>query len=139
MKIKNMRRMIAPLFVVFAMAGCTSVRVASDIEARQVAPVAEKMPRSKRIFLYQSRVANEIFDRYPSLDSLEGADPSLLQAEAQMMESCSALSQAVLGHFDGEEPSLNLRWRVMTSIDDCEAAARRTDGLLNDGMIADAI
>jgi hypothetical protein len=56
-----------------------------------------------------------------------------------MMESCSALSQAVLGHFDGEEPSLNLRWRVMTSIDDCEAAARRTDGLLNDGMIADAI
>ena len=42
MKIKNMRRMIAPLFVVFAMAGCTSVRVASDIEARQVAPVAEK-------------------------------------------------------------------------------------------------
>ena len=73
MKIKNMRRMIAPLFVVFAMAGCTSVRVASDIEARQVAPVAEKMPRSKRIFLYQSRVANEIFDRYPSLDSLEGA------------------------------------------------------------------
>ena len=139
MNIFKIRRLIALLYVASALSGCTFVPFTSDYEALPVLPGAENMPREERIFLYQSRIANDIFDRYPSIDSLESADPALLQAEAQMMESCSALTQAVLAHNSGSKPSLSLRWRVMRSIDDCETAARETDSLLNDGMIADAL
>ncbi len=132
-------RLIAPLFVVSIAVGCTSTPFERDSQSVTAQPKAEKMPRAKEIFLYQSRVVSQIFDRYPSLDLLQRADPELLRSEAQMMESCSVLTQAVLGFFDGEEPSFGLCWRVVTSIDDCEAAARRTDGLLNDSLIADSI
>ena len=132
-------RLIAPLFVVSIAVRCTSTPFERDSQLVMAQPKAEKMPRAKEIFLYQLRVAGQIFDRYLSLDLLQRTDPELLRSEAQMMESCSALTQAVLGHFDGEEPSFGLRWRVVTSIDDCDAAARRTDGLLNDSLIADSI
>jgi hypothetical protein len=71
-------RLIAPLFVVSIAAGCTSTPFERDSQSVTAQPKAEKMPRAKEIFLYQSRVASQIFDRYPSLDLLQRADPELL-------------------------------------------------------------
>jgi hypothetical protein len=50
----------------------------------------------------------------------------------------SALSEAVLTEFEGKNPSLKLRFRVMTTIDDCERATRNMDDLLNGTAIADS-
>ena len=56
-----------------------------------------------------------------------------------MTESCGPLTQAVLTHFEGEDPSLGLRFRVMVTIDACERAARKVDELLNGTAIAGSI
>ena len=95
--------------------------------------------RAERVFLYQSRVANALLDRYPLVEVLEDADPEVTAAEARMTESCSALTQAVLMHFEGVEPPLALRFRVMRTLDDCERAARAVDEMLHGFPVAGSI
>ena len=90
-----------------------------------------KASRAEQVFRYQSRVADALLDRYPLLSIFGDADPALLDAEAHMTESCSALTRAVLAEVEGERPSLGLRFRVFTSLDDCERAARRIERLLD--------
>ncbi len=80
-----------------------------------------------------------MLDHYPLLEVLENADPSVVDAEARMTESCSPLTQAVLAHMGGERASLGLRMRVMTTLDDCERAARALDELLQVTAVADSI
>lgn len=89
-----------------------------------------KASRAEQVFRYQSRVADALLDRYPLLSIFDDADPALLDAEAHMTRSCSALTRAVLAEVEGERPSLGLRFRVFTSLDDCERAARRIERLL---------
>ncbi|MCB1749298.1 MAG: hypothetical protein H6977_06930 [Gammaproteobacteria bacterium] len=104
------------------------------------AVAAHEPSRAERIFLYQSRVADALLDRYPLLEVFEEADPALIAAEAKMTENCSPLTRAVLARLEGSSPSLGLRFKVFTTLDDCERAARRIDKLLNgDTSLADAI
>ncbi|MEQ8662458.1 MAG: hypothetical protein RLW62_16710 [Gammaproteobacteria bacterium] len=98
-----------------------------------VAAVVDQHARAERVFLYQSRVADALLDRYPLLEVFEDADPALVAAEARMTKSCSALTRAVLAELEGEQPSLGLRFEVFTTLDDCERAARRIERLLDIG------
>ncbi|MEQ8231870.1 MAG: hypothetical protein RLW61_08670 [Gammaproteobacteria bacterium] len=95
--------------------------------------------RAEEVFRYQSRVADALLDRYPLLEVFEEADPALLAAEARMTESCSPLTRAVLARLEGERPSLGLRLRVFTTLDDCERAARRMERLLDTGAVDNAL
>lgn len=104
----------------------------------RVVGVAEPS-RAEEVFLYQSRVADALLDRYPLLEVFEEADPALLAAEARMTESCSPLTRAVLARLEGERPSLGLRLRVFTTLDDCERAARRMERLLDTGAVESAL
>lgn len=119
------------LVLIFA-SGCATVAPpASDLES---ASADDQRSRAERVFLYQSRVADSLLDHYPMLDVFAEADPQLIVAEAHMTRSCSPLAQAVLTHFEGEQPSLGLRLRVLTTIGECERAARYMDNLLNNGL-----
>ena len=97
------------------------------------APVSVEptVSRAERVFLYQSRVADALLDHYPLLDAFQEADPALIAAEERMTETCSPLTRAVLAELEGEKPSLGLRFKVLTTLDDCERAARRIDRLLH--------
>jgi len=112
------------LTLLLATAGCAT------LPPPAAAPSLGKTSRAEQVFLYQSRVADALLDRYPLLSIFGDADPALLDAEAHMTESCSALTRAVLAEIEGERPSLGLRFRVFTSLDDCERAARRIEHLL---------
>ena len=88
--------------------------------------------RAERVFLYESRIAGALLDMYPLVDVFEQtAHPDLIAAEARMSESCSPLTRAVLANLEGQQLSLALRFEVMSTIDDCERAARRIDQLIN--------
>lgn len=92
--------------------------------------------RAERVFLYQSRMSNALLDRYPLAEGFEKADPILIAAEARMMENCSYLTRAVLADFEGREPSLGLKFKVMNSLDDCERSAQRIERLLEPSRAA---
>lgn len=92
--------------------------------------------RAERVFLYQSRVADALLDRYPLLETFDDADPALVAAEAHMTETCSPLTRAVLARLEGDTPSLGLRFKVLTTLSKCERAARRIDRLLEAGTAA---
>lgn len=126
-----------------ALCGCLLTAVGCATAPTQ--PVADgtadsghEHSRAESVFLYQSRVADALLDRYPLLDVFAGADPALVEAEAHMTEACSPLTQAVLATFEGEQPSLVLRWKVMNTIDECEQAARHTESLISDTAVSDA-
>ncbi|MDA0821453.1 MAG: hypothetical protein O3C28_03405 [Proteobacteria bacterium] len=118
--------------------GCASL---SNADANNVDPVRDvhDAPRAQRVFLYQSRVANALMDRYPLMEILENADPAVVDAEAQMTAYCGPLTQTVLAELQGEKPSFALRWRVMSTIGKCERAARKIEDLLNRVEFAGAI
>jgi len=112
-----------------AMAGCASVAPRSAEDA--TAPARDRpSSRAEQVFLYQSRVADALLDRYPLLDMFREADPRLVMAEARMTEVCGPLTQAVLSRLEGREPPLMLRFQVMYTTGDCERAARRIERLL---------
>lgn len=112
-----------------ASAGCATPAPRS---ADHQASAAEDPPsRAERVFRYQSRVADALLDRYPLLEVFADADPALIAAERKMTDKCSPLTRAMLSRLEGEPPSLGLRFKVLTSIDDCERAARKIDRLLN--------
>lgn len=108
--------------------GCATVATAPSSNA---GGATDERTRAEQVFLYQSRVADALLDRYPMQEQFAGADPALVAAEARMTEACSPLTQAVLARYEGEEPSLMLRLQVMNTIDDCERAARDTEHLIS--------
>lgn len=132
-------RVLLALLIAALATGCASVSHTDDTTSLNAARDMQNIPRAERVFLYQSHVANTLLDHYPLVEILETADPSVVEAEARMTESCSPLTQAALTKFEGDKPSLGLRFRVMTTIDECERAARKMDELLNDTAIAGSI
>ena len=140
--VKSITRLSAILIAVSLVAGCASVASTRDAASAASADTLrnpERLSRAERVFLYQSRVADALLDEYPLFEVFENADPVLIEAEARMTESCSPLTQAVLSHFEGTRPSLGLRFRVMTTIGECERAARAIDRLLNGSAQTGAI
>ncbi len=128
-KLKMLR---AVAFAGFAMlvASCTTMSKAPtdlDTSAQQS---GNDRSRAERVFLYQSRIANQLLDHYPLVEVFEQADPILIAAEARMTESCGYLTEAVLAHLEGHKPSLGLKFRVMNSIDECERSARTIEQML---------
>lgn len=114
--------------------GCASVSTpAGDVAAAQT---DDGRSRAERVFLYQSRVADSLLDHFPLMEVFAEADPELVAAEAHMTRSCSPLTQAVLAHFEGEKPSLGLRFQVFTTLGECERAAQRIDRLLSQRVSA---
>jgi hypothetical protein len=139
MKCTAVHRLILSLFIASLTAGCASVRDTRYTASVETPGDTQSMSRVERVFLYQSRIADALLDHYPLSEVLEQADPAVIEAEARMTESCSALAQAVVTHLEGDEPSLGLRVRVMATVDECENAARTMDELLNAAAVADAI
>lgn len=112
-----------------ALVGCASVAP----RTAEIAPAPardEARSRAEQVFLYQSRVADALLDRYPLLDVFSAADPRLVAAEARMTEACGPLTQVVLSRLEGRDPPLMLRLQVLYTTDDCERAARRIERLM---------
>lgn len=109
--------------------GCASV-APRPVEPEPTAADQEQPSRAEQVFVYQSRVANALLDRYPLLDVLAAADPQLVAAEARMTEVCGPLTEAVVSRLEGREPPLMLRLRVMYTTGDCERAAQHVEHLL---------
>lgn len=124
--------------------GCASTPpapVASAATTPSVAPVAveDTEARAQRIFLYESRVADALLDRFPMRDDFVAAEPGLAAAEARMAEACGPLTRAVLRHLEGRKQSVKQKFKVANSLDACENAARHVEGLLaqhSDGLVA---
>lgn len=96
--------------------------------------------RAKRVFMYESRVADALLDRYPLREDFAAAAPRLVMAEARMTEDCGALTRAVVRSLEGREQSIKQRLRVARSLDACERAARQLQALVDqppsDSLIA---
>lgn len=120
-------RLLLALLAIGTVAGCATVQrsTSADTDA-----ASADRSRAERVFLYQSRVADALLDRYPLMEIFQDADPTLVQAEAQMTKNCSPLTQAVLSKLEGNEPSFGLRLQVFTTLGACERAAQRIEQLL---------
>ena len=96
--------------------------------------------RAKRVFIYESRVADALLDRYPLREDFTAADPALVTAEAHMTEACGALTRAVLRHLEGRQQSVKQKVKVARSLAGCEQAARRIEVMLelpaSSGLVA---
>ena len=122
-------------------AGCATTHRAPAPSHAVAAHADGDRSRAERVFRYQSRISDELLNRYPLVEVFEQADPILIAAEARMMENCGYLTSAVLEHFAGREASLVLKFKVMNSIDECERSAQRIEQLLessNAALAADA-
>lgn len=98
------------------------------------APHSSYDARVEQVFLYQSRIANELLDRYPFEESFNtDADPVLRAAEARMTARCGFVSQVALMRLEAQEPSLALKLKVLVTVNSCEAAAHEVAGLLTRG------
>lgn len=118
--------------------GCASLTQSRGTSPLDDADALHNSSRAEQVFRYQSRIANAVLDHYPLFTALEDANGEVAAAEEKMADACSALTQAVLARFAGEELSFAMRLRVMTSIDTCERAAREMDVLLHDVPLANA-
>ncbi len=113
--------------------GCsTLVSTPSSVEdARVEQHVNEDMEaRAERVFVYQSRLADALLDRYPLREDFAAADPALIAAETRMTEACGTLTRAVLRHLEGREQSVKQKLKVARSLSGCEQAARRIEAML---------
>ena len=113
--------------------GCASITPPSaDRSAPAVAQQASEdtEARAKRVFVFQSRVADTLMDRYPLREDFAAAEPALLQAEGRMTEACGPLTRAVVRHLEGRNQSVKQKLKVARSLDDCEAAAHRVEAML---------
>ncbi len=86
--------------------------------------------RAERVFVYESRVADALLDRFPLREDFAAADPALVAAETHMIEACGVLTRAVLRHLEGREQSVKQKLKVARSLTGCEAAARRVEAML---------
>ncbi|MGE3846493.1 MAG: hypothetical protein AB7I01_06425 [Gammaproteobacteria bacterium] len=136
----------ATLVLCALLVGCASAPpapVANAALAPSAAPAAvaveDTEARAQRIFLYESRVADALLDRFPMRDDFIAAEPGLAAAEARMAEACGPLTRAVLRHLEGRKQSVKQKFKVANSLDACENAARHVEGLLaqnSDGLVA---
>ena len=115
------------------MAGCASVVPhAAPHAPTAVAQAADEdtEARAKRVFVFQSRVADALLDRYPLREDFVSAEPELLQAEGRMTDACGPLTRAVVRHLEGRSQSVKQKLKVARSLDDCEYAAQRLEALM---------
>ena len=87
--------------------------------------------RATRVFIYESRVADALLDRYPLREDFAAAGSALITAEADMTEACGALTRAVLRHLEGRQQSVKQKLKVARSLTGCEQAARRIEAMLD--------
>jgi hypothetical protein len=133
------RGAIPALLLASLVTGCASINDTRDQGKIDTADSVQDTPRAERVFRYQIHVADALLVQYPFMEILEKADPAIVNAEERITESCGPLTQAVLTHVNEGKPSLQLRLRVMTTIDDCERAAQEMDNLLAGAALADSI
>lgn len=115
-----------------AILGAGWVMVESAPAITEAVPASTELgpARTEQAFRYQSRVTNTLLDHYPLLENFAKVDPRLVAAEAVMNDACSHLTRAVLTHAAGDELSLSLKLDAMNAIDDCKAATKRVEQLL---------
>ncbi|MBX9609544.1 MAG: hypothetical protein K2Y51_25265 [Gammaproteobacteria bacterium] len=145
-KVSFSARGMAVLLSCALLVGCAStppapVASAATTPSAAPAPVTaeDTEARAQRIFLYESRVADALLDRFPMRDDFVAAEPGLAAAEARMAEACGPLTRAVLRHLEGRKQSVKQKFKVANSLDACENAARQVEGLLaqhSDGLVA---
>lgn len=105
--------------------------------ARATDPLAQQAAkddmeaRAERVFVYESRIADALLDRYPLREDFLAASPALIVAEADLTTACGALTRAVLRHLEGREQSLKQKLKVASSLAGCERAARRVEAMLD--------
>ncbi len=121
--------------------GCSTLVSTPVADAQVEQHVNEDMEaRAERVFVYQSRLADALLDRYPLREDFAAADPALIAAETRMTEACGTLTRAVLRHLEGREQSVKQKLKVARSLTGCEQAARRIEALLvpppGSGMLA---
>ena len=114
------------------LAACASVTPpARQATASAEHPASEDTEaRAKRVFVYQSRVADALLDRYPLREDFAAADAGLLKAEGRMTETCGALTRAVVRHLEGRKQSVKQKLKVARSLNACAAAAQRLDAMM---------
>lgn len=92
--------------------------------------------RAEAVFMYQSRVASRVLDRYAYLE-IEGAadvDPTLVAADARMADTCRFLNEAAVSRAEGRPAGWELKIKVFATTGACAHAAREVELLLdNDG------
>ena len=129
----GLSKFIALAGAALMLGACASVTPPSTTQVAASAgqPASEDTEaRAKRVFVYQSRVADALLDRYPLREDFAAADSSLLKAEDHMTEACGALTRAVVRHLEGRKQSVKQKLKVARSLDACEAAAHRLDAMM---------
>lgn len=113
-------------------AGCASLPPPVGSET---APPVATADGAEAIFLYQSRIASRVLDRYAYLeiDGEADVDPTLAAADARMAEICRHLNEAAVGKAEGQAPGWDLKLKVFATSGACAAAAREVELLLDNG------
>ena len=95
---------------------------------------------AKRVFVYQSHVADALLDRYPLREDFVAAEPALVEAESRMTDACGPLARAVVRHMEGRKQSVKQKLKVARSLNGCESAARRVEVMMqlppSSGLVA---
>jgi pectin methylesterase-like acyl-CoA thioesterase len=111
------------------LSGCATM--STDLKTPMAAAPADSS-RAAAVFMYQSRVASTVLDRYAYLE-IEGAadlDPILVAADARMAEVCRYLNEAAVGKAEGSPPSWDLKFKVFATTNACAHAAHEVELLL---------
>lgn len=116
--------------VLLLAAGCASTPSVESTRTGATAAADSTAAQVRRIFRYQSRVADALLDRYPLREDFDRADPRLVSAEARMTRKCGKVTRVVVDKLEGSEPSLLERWSMLRSLESCERAARKVERLL---------
>ena len=119
-------------------AGCSTISKAPTNPDTLAPQTGNDRSWAERVFLYQSRIANKLLDYYPLIEVFEQADPSLIAAEARMTGSCRYLTRAVLAQLERNQPSLDLKFKVVNNIDECERSAQKIEQMLKATDVVDA-
>jgi len=87
--------------------------------------------RAEALYYRQHHAAAALAD---SIAAAETEDPvltaRLYRAEDRLDAACAALRRAAYRRFTGEAIDDELRWRIVESLDTCDAEAERTEALL---------
>ncbi|MGH8597628.1 MAG: hypothetical protein ACREXT_13300, partial [Gammaproteobacteria bacterium] len=127
------RKLMAAMLVTLAeslSSGCTTVASSSTDTFRDASPHADN--RIEAVFMYQSRVASRVLDRYAYLeiDGDADLDPTLVAADSRMADVCRYLNEAAVSRAEGRRPSWRQRLEIFATTDKCAHAAREVELLL---------
>ena len=120
-------RAVAFAGVAMLVASCSTISKAPTNPDTLAPQTGTDRSRAERVFLYQSRIANKLLDYYP-----------LIAAEARMTGSCRYLTRAVLAQLERNQPSLDLKFKVVNNIDECERSAQKIEQMLKATDVVDA-